>query len=234
MSLRIALVLLTFSLVSTFATGTFAAPQPPRPPSPAVVATKALAEARIKLNKVKGEVDVIRKRIAVNYEAKPDWKAAKETLDAAKAEYEAASKRVRLALENDPAYKEQIAKRAKAQATVDAGAKREVASADDNAAKLTDDDVNKAQQDRIDSAIAMKKMERESGENDSKFVAARQKEKEAQAAWDALQSQLDDAMKLDPAYPPVKIELDQAEAAVKQAQEQYNAATKSQVHPPRR
>ena len=79
----------------------------------------------------------------------------------------------------------------------------------------------------------MKKLEREAGENDASFVASRQKHKKRKRTWDALQNQLEDAIKLDPAYPPIKTEIDKAEAAVKSAQAQYDAAVKSGSNRPR-
>jgi len=226
MKLRVASTLMTLAGILLMAAGSFAVPTP-RPPSPVAAASKKLAEARAKLVKAKDDLEPIRRRLAVNFEVKPEWKAAKEALDQAKDGYDSAARRVKVALEKDPTYKEQVEKRATAQKIVDASAKKDIPSADDNAPRLTDDDINKAQQDRVDSVIAMKKLERESGENDAAFVAARQKHKEAQTAWDALQNQLEDAIKLDPAYPSIKTEIDKAEAAVKSAQAQYDAAVKS-------
>jgi len=235
MKLRVAYVLFALVGVIIVSAESFAAPTAPRPPSPVAIASKNLAEARSKLIKVKSDLDPIRKRLAVNFEVKPEWKAAKDALEQAKSDYDSAAKRVRAALEKDASYKEQVDKRTKAQAIVDASAKKDVPVADDNTPKLTDDDINKAQQDRVDSVITMKKMEREAGENDAGYVAARQKEKEAQTAWDAMQNQLEDAVKLDPAYPPIKTQIDQAEAAVKTAETQYEAAVKAAAanHPRR-
>jgi chromosome segregation ATPase len=228
---RIAVAALLLAGIITLP-GTTLAATTPKPPSAAATASKNLADARAKLAKAKTDLDVIRRRIALNFEVKPEWKSAKDALDDAKTKYESAAKHVQTALEKTPDYKEQVAKKAKAQAIVDAGAKGTGPSSDDSATKLTEDDLNKAQQDRIDSAIMLKKMQHEADESDATFVAARQKLKEAQDAWDALQSQLDDAMKVDPAYPPVKTEIDQAEAGVKSAQEAYASATKTTPRTP--
>ena len=48
-----------------------------------------------------------------------------------------------------------------------------------------------------------------------------------------MQSQLDEAVKLDPAYPPIGQQIDTAEAAVKTAQDQLAALQKGN-HPAKR
>lgn len=206
-----------------------AANPPPRPVSPLAGPTQALSAARANLLKAKAAVDVIRRRLLPAFENKPDWKAAKENLDAAHAEMDAATKHLVAKLDSDPEYKTQIARRDKAQAIIDHGT-AVAPSADDNAPKVTDEDISNAHADRIDAAYALLKIEKKAQEDDTRYVASRLKYKEAAEQWETVQSQLEDAVKLDPAYPAAGKAVDDAEAAVKQAQDQYNAAVRAQAN----
>jgi hypothetical protein len=206
-------------------------PPQPKPLSPIAQAAKTLSDAKIALAKVKVQLEPLRRRAATVFEVRPDWKAAKENLEQAKAAYDTESKNSLLKAHNSAAYKALLVKRDKAQAIVESSVKKDTPSSDENAAKLTDEDVANAQKDRIEAALALKKMDKDALDGNPAYASAKQNYKEAQSAWDALQSQLDDAVKLDPAYPPIGQQVDAAEAAVKQAQASYDSAVKQASTP---
>ena len=195
--------------------------------SPLAGPTQALADARANLIKAKAAVDVIRKKLMPSFETKPDFKAAKDAIEAAHAEMDAATRHLTATLQSSPEYKAQIAKREKAQLVIDGGLKTGPSS-DDNAVKVTADDLGDAHKDRIEAVYAIKKMEKDAQENDTRYVAARLKYKEAEEQWENLQGQVDDAVKLDPGYPAAQQGVQKAEEALKQAQDQYNGAVKAQ------
>lgn len=205
------------------------APAPARAPSPAAQAAKALSDARAADAKAREAVDAIRHRVEARFETRREWKTAHEAVDNAHVEYDNLLAKTLEQVRKTPEYKENLVKRDKAQAVIDAGSKSQVSTNDD--VKVTSEDVNQAQQDRIAAVLAMKKMEREGEQNDARLIAARQKVKDAEAAWDALQPQVDEAMKQDPAYPAAQQALDQADQALQAAKDQYAAAQKGTVAP---
>lgn len=226
MKLRTALAALIIAGLAFEPAGVFAVIPPPKP-NPLAPQVKAVNQARIKMEQAQGQFLVIRKKIEIVFEAKPDWKAAKDALDKAKAEYDAAGRKVAASLESVPAYKALMVKRDKAQSVIDAATNPQVASAADDVPKVTNEDLTSATNDHRDAVVEMKKMEKDVEDADPNYAVLKQKYDDARAAWDAMQMEVDAAVKLDPAYPAAQQAVDQAEAAYKQAREQLAAAAKS-------
>lgn len=199
----------------------------PRQPSPLAGPTKAVTEARVALEKAKSQLLVIRKRVEITFASKPEFKAAKDAVDAAKQNYDRVSRRVLSKLQADPAYKDLLARRDKAEATL-ALANRPSAPTADDSGKISDADLAAAGQERTDVGIAMKKMESEALDNNAEYGAAKQKLADARAAWEALEPQVDDAVKIDPEYPATQQNIESAQQAYDQAKEQLASAAKAQ------
>ena len=197
--------------------------------SPLAGPIKAEHDAHAALDKARAQLLAIRKRIAVGFDAKPEWKSAKDELDQAKTAFDAADKKLVSTLDQNPDYKALAVKRDKAQAIVDASLVPAAPTADDTT-KLTEEDIANARRDRIEAASALKKIQKEAESNDPAYLAAKQRYSEARQAWDALQSQLDDAVKADPEYKPDMQAIDQAEAAWKSARDALAAASRN-AHP---
>jgi chromosome segregation ATPase len=185
-------------------------------PDPALVqARKEIQLANEDVVKAQKDLNKIRTRVAATFETKDEWKAAKDALKQAQTEYDKIKKANLAAMKAKPEYKALLAKRDAAQAVFDAAS-----AGGDTEKKITDEELNKATDDRQKSALGLRKMEEDSLENDSAYIAARDKLKDAKEAWDALQTQVTDAMKSDPEYAAVQQALDQAKDRVKQLRQQ--------------
>jgi hypothetical protein len=200
----------------------------PTPPNPLAQQRKAVSDAQHKLDDARKQLLVIRRKVEVVFEAKPEFKLAKDAMEKSRAEYEAAGRKVTAALEKTTPYKALIAKRDKAQAIVESATSATAAGSDADAPKITPEDQAKARADHVAAVFAMKAMEKEAMEADSNYATLKQKNTDALAAWTALETQVDDAVKLDPAYGPAEKAVEQAEAALKQANDSLAQAAKAQ------
>ena len=106
MKLRIASTLMTLAGILLMAAGSFAVPTP-RPPSPVAAASKNLAEAGPSSSRQRKTWSRL-ERLAVNFEVKPEWKAAKEALEQAKVDRLAARQVLAALVRMMPHYKEQV------------------------------------------------------------------------------------------------------------------------------
>jgi hypothetical protein len=189
---------------------------------------KAVHDAQANVDAAKRQLLVIRKRVEVTFETKPDFKAAKEAMDKAKAEYDAEVRKIAFNLEKSPDYVALVKKRDTAQALLDKS--RNPANTDSGAdpVKITDEEITAAVKDHGDAALAMLAAQKQAEEADPNIPVLKQKRADAQAAWDALELQVDEALKADPQYPPAQQAVDSAEQSLAQAKEQLAAASKAQ------
>src|SRR5580692_3526770 len=102
MKLRTAFAALIVAGLAIVPAAVFAVIPPPKV-NPLAAQIKAVNEARIKVDKAKAQFLVIRKKVEIVFEAKPEWKAAKDAMDKAKAEFDAAGRKVIASLEPVPA-----------------------------------------------------------------------------------------------------------------------------------
>jgi hypothetical protein len=186
---------------------------------------KQVAEAKAEVDKANKQMLVIKKRVSSTFEAKEEWKAAKDAVKEAKTELDAAKKPVLDALVKKPEYIAAGAKRDAAQTAMDDANKPAAPGSDDS--DKPKPDVAAAAQAYTNAVLELKKMNKDALDEDPKIVAAQQKYADAIAAYEALQIQVDDAVKLDPEYATAQQAVTAAEERYKQARDAQAAAAKS-------
>ena len=169
---------------------------------------RQIKEAEAEVNRIRGEMKKMTTRVSVKYEGKEEWETAKAALKKAETEYETASKKAKAKLYASPEYKAAKDKQLKAEASL---AAQQAAGS-----KANDKAMEKAQQDRLDAGLALRKLETEALAADPKIAEAKTKQAEAKKAWDALQDEVKEALKQDPEYMALEQQLEQAQAAVEQ------------------
>ncbi|MDB5174709.1 MAG: hypothetical protein JWN51_3482 [Phycisphaerales bacterium] len=204
----------------------FALPSNPGQSSANAAGQKQVADARMEVEKCQKDMAAIKKRVASVFEAKEEWKTAKDAVKQSKAELDAAEKPVLAALVKKPEYAAVAAKRDAAEAQKEEASKPVSPGSEDIAKPKPDLDA--ALQTYTNATIQMKKMTKDALDDDPKVAAARQKYNDALAAYNALQVQVDDAVKLDPEYAPAQQALATAEDRLKQARDSVAAAARSQ------
>jgi chromosome segregation ATPase len=193
--------------------------------SQAAANQKQMADARAEVEKAQKQITAIKKRVSSVFEAKEEWKTAKDAVKQAKTELDAAEKPVLDALMKKHEYVALGAKRDAAQAQIDEANKPATPGSEDS--DKPKPDLAAASQAYTNAVIELKKMKKDALEEDSKVVAARQKYNDAVAAYEALQVQVDDAVKLDPEYPAAEQALAAAEERMKQTRESIAASAKA-------
>ncbi|HWE92737.1 MAG TPA: hypothetical protein VG269_02080 [Tepidisphaeraceae bacterium] len=202
-----------------------AVPNNTGPNSALASGAKQVADARADLEKANKQMLVIKKRVSSTFEAKEEWKTAKDAVKESKAELEAAKKPVLEALVKKPEYISASGKRDAAQAAMDEANKPAAPGSEDSDKPKPDPAA--AAQAYTNAVLEMKKMNKEALEEDPKIVTAQQKYNDALAAYEALQVQVDDAVKLDPEYASAQQAVTAAEERYKQARESQAAAAKA-------
>ncbi|HET6246683.1 MAG TPA: hypothetical protein VFE47_03210 [Tepidisphaeraceae bacterium] len=201
---------------------------PPRV-NPLAGPQKQVNDARANLLAAKKALLAIRHKVEAEYASKPDFKKAKEAVEKSKLDYNAETRKVALNLQKDPTYVALKTKRAKAQAIMDQGNAPVVpTNSGDDPVKLTDEQISTAVKDHQDAVLAMRAMEKQAEEVDAKFATLKQQRDDANSAWEALQTQVDEAMKSDPGYAAAQQGVDAAEAQYKQATDALASAAKAQ------
>jgi chromosome segregation ATPase len=179
-------------------------------PDPALQeAQRQLKEAKAGVSKVRGDMSKIKTRFASRYEGKSEWEDAQKAYKKAEAEYNAANKKALQKLQNSKEYKALKEKQAKADA--------QVTELQDKP-KVDKKVLDKALQDRTDAAIAVRKMETALVKDDATLTAAKEKLDDAKKTWEALQEEMDEAVKQDPEYQALEAELEAAQANVEQVE----------------
>lgn len=165
---------------------------------------KAIKEAELEVTKIRSEMTKIKARVSQKFEGKEEWETAQKNLKAAETAHEQARKRALAKLYASPEYKAAKDKLLKAEQSIASiGAK-------DGSSK----DMDKAQQDRLDAGLAVRKMETEALRADPKIAETKDQEDEAKKTWEALQDELKEALELDPDYLAAQQQLETAQAQV--------------------
>src|SRR5687768_15331227 len=182
---------------------------------------KAIKEAELEVTKIRSEMTKMKARVAQKFEGKEEWETAQKNLKAAEAAHEQARKRALAKLYASPEYKAAKDKLLKAEQLIASiGAK-------DGSSK----DMDKAQQDRLDAGLAVRKMETEALRADPKIAETKDQEDEAKKTWEALQDELKEALELDADYVAAQQQLETAQAQVDtmKAQLAQQAASERQM-----
>ena len=169
---------------------------------------KAVREAEVEVSRIRNEMNKIKTRLAVKYEGKEEWESAKNNLKTAEAAYEKARKAALARLYASPEYKAAKDKQLKAE--------HAIAAQQAAGARIDQKALEKAQQDRFDSGLALRKLEDQAMAADPRIAETKAKVAEAKKAWEALQDELDEALKQDPEYVAAQQQLEQAQANVDQ------------------
>jgi chromosome segregation ATPase len=181
----------------------------PTGPNPALVeAKKQIQLAEKDVVRIRQDMQKIKSRIQSRYEGKEEWEEAQKALKTAEANQEAARKKAMAKLVGSADYKAAKEKQSKADALVQK-LNAEGAKADPKALAA-------AQQERIDSALTVRRHESEVMDNDPKVLESKTKVAEAKKAWDALEDELKQALEQDPDYQAAEQELQTAQANVTQ------------------
>ena len=165
---------------------------------------KAIKEAELEVTRIRSDMNKIKARVAQKFEGKEEWETAQKNLKAAESAHEQARKRALAKLYASPEYKAAKDKLLKAEQSIASiGAK-------DGSSK----DMDKAQQDRLDAGLAVRKMETEALRADPKIAETEDQEDEAKKTWEALQDELKEALELDADYVAAQQQLETAQAQV--------------------
>lgn len=171
-------------------------------------ARRQIKEAETEVTRIRSEMNRMKTRIAARYEGKEEWETAKNNLKTAETTYEASRKKAMAKLFATPEYKAAKAKQLKADETMAANAA--------GAAKADARALDKAQQDRLDSGLALHKLETDALAADPSIAENKAKVAEAKKAWEALQDELKEVLQQDPEYIASQQQLEQAQAQVDQ------------------
>lgn len=193
--------------------------------NPLASQAQQVAEARKAVDAAKKQVAAIRRRVAASFESKDDWKAAKTALRQAQTAYSKANAHINEVIQKKPEYETIMQKIKESTAVLDSA--NQPASADKP--KVSDDEINAAAKERTDAGLALEKLKRQTMDDDSTYLAAKQKLDEAKQQWDALQTQVDQAVKSDPEYAAAQQQVDQADQQYTQARLQLAQARKAQA-----
>lgn len=188
-----------------------------RPGAPGVGPNSTLApakqqvkDAEAEVARIRGQMNKIKAKVQAKYEGKEEWETAQKNLKAAERANEEARKKALAKLSANAEYKVLKDKQIKAEQTI---------AAQQAAGKNDSKELQKAQQDRIDAGMALRRMENDALQGDESVSAAKEKLAEAKKAWDALQDELKEALSQDPEYAQAEQELQTAQAAVQTAKD---------------
>lgn len=176
--------------------------------SPLAGAKQQVKDAEAEVKRVQGTMNKIKSKVSAKFEGKEDWETAQKNLKAAEKANADAKKKALDAVHNSPEYKAQKAKLLKAEEMIAA-----------QQGKPDSKDLQKAQQDRIDAGIAVRKLDNDAMASDTGVAEAKEKLAEARKAWDALQDELKEALAQDPEYAQAEQELATAQAQVQTAKD---------------
>ena len=165
---------------------------------------KAIKEAELEVTRIRSDMNKIKARVAQKFEGKEEWETAQKNLKAAETAHEQARKRALAKLYASPEYKAAKDKLLKAEQAIAS------AAAKDGSSK----EMDKAQQDRLDAGLAVRKMETDALRADPKIAEAKDKADEAKKTWEALQDELKEALELDAEYVAAQQQLETAQAQV--------------------
>ena len=191
---------------------------------------KQKQEADAEVARVQKEVTKIKGRIQAKYETKDEWETAKTNLKSAETAYEAARKKAVQKLYTSPDYKAAKDKQLKSEQALQSL---------QTDAKANPKALEKAQQDRLESGLALRNLESAAMAGEPKVAETKAAVAEAKKAWEALQDELKEALQQDPEYLAAQEQLAQAQAQAEQIKltiaqqaasdrEQRRAATEAQ------
>ena len=175
--------------------------------SAAAESRRQIKEAEAEVTRIRNDMNKIKARVAAKFEGKEEWETAQKNLKAAETAYAAATKKATAALQASPEYKAAKEKQIKSEQTIAAAA---------GAKKGNTKDLEKAQQDRLEAGLAIRKMETDALQNDAKVVETKAALADAKKAWEALQDELKEALQQDETYVAAEQELQSAQANVEQ------------------
>jgi hypothetical protein len=204
-----------FALGAMLAAGVTAAlPLPSHAQYPPGGVNSALAEQRrqkqeadAEVARLQKEVKKVKDRIQAKYETKEEWETAKTELKAAETAYDGARKKAVAKLYSRPDYKAAKDKQLKSEQALQAL---------QSSAKPNEKDLAKAQQDRLEAGIALRKLETAALAEEPKVGETKEKVAEAKKAWEALQDELKEALAGDPEYLAAQDQLAQAQQMAEQ------------------
>jgi chromosome segregation ATPase len=182
---------------------------------------KAIKEAEAEVSRIRNEMNKMKTRVAAKYEGKEEWETAKTNLKTAEAAYEKSRKAAMAKLYASPEYKAAKDKQLKAEQAI---ATQQAAGAKANAKAM-----EKAQQDRLDAGLALRKLETDALAADPKIAENKAKVAEAKKAWEALQDELKEALKQEPEYLALEQQLEAAQGAVDQQKQSLAQAQASEA-----
>jgi hypothetical protein len=168
---------------------------------------KQKQEADAEVARVQKEITKIKARITAKYETKEEWETAKTELKAAETAYDAARKKAVAKLYASAEYKAAKDKQLKSEQSLQGF---------HGNAKANPKDLDKAQQDRLEAGIALRKLETAALAEEPKVAETKAKVAEAKKAWEALQDELKEALQQDQEYLAAQDMLAQAQAVAEQ------------------
>jgi chromosome segregation ATPase len=169
---------------------------------------RQIKDAEAEVTKIRADMNKMKNKVATKFEGKEEWETAKTNLKAAETAYEGARKKAMAKLYASPEYKAAKDKQLKAE--------QAIAAAAAPGSKATPKDLDKAQQDRLDAGLALRKLETDALAGDAKIAESKTKLDEAKKAWEALQDEVKEALKQDPDYLAAEQQLQTAQANVDQ------------------
>jgi len=169
---------------------------------------KQIKDAEADVAKIRGEMNKMKTKLAAKFESKEEWETAKNNLKKAETDYESSRKKAMAKLYASPEYKAAKDKQLKAE--------QAIAANQPGAAKADAKALEKAQQDRLDAGLALRKLETDALAADPKITESKEKLAEAKKAWDALQDELKEALEQEPDYLAAKQQMETAQAQVDQ------------------
>src|SRR3954451_5462391 len=128
---------------------------------------KQIKDAEADVAKIRGEMNKIKTKLAAKFEAKEDWETAKNNLKKAENEYEAARKKAMAKLYASPGNKAAKDKQLKDE--------QAIAANQPGTPKAEPKALEKAQQDRLDSGLALRKLDTDALAADPKIAEAKAK-----------------------------------------------------------
>ena len=168
---------------------------------------KQIKEAELEVTKIRSEMTKMKARVAQKFEGKEEWETAQKNLKAAESAHEQARKRALAKLYASPDYKAAKDKQLKSEQALQAL---------QSSAKPNEKDLAKAQTDRLEAGIALRKLETAALAEEPKVAETKEKLAEAKKAWEALKDELNEALAGDPEYLAAQDQLAQAQAMAEQ------------------
>ena len=189
-------------------------------PSPVQVAAKALTDAQVVLKKAQADVQKARDKVKTQLKAKPEWATVTADLAKADADVKSTQRAAIIAVHNKPEYVD-LAKQREDADKVRQAAQGAAPGTND---KVSDDDLNKANDTYIKSSIQMKAMEKKGLADDQAYNDAKARLDGFNAKMAELDAEVDDMLKNDTDYQALQQAVATAQQGVDTAQDQLAQA----------